>query len=71
MRHRVAQRYTAPRPAAASGPRFAPSADGARLDYTMTVTDATTFTRPVEMSTFWIWRPEIRVEPYACRRVAP
>jgi uncharacterized protein DUF6152 len=46
--------------------RFTPSADGARLDYKMTVTDAATFTRPVEVSKHWIWLPGITVGRYAC-----
>jgi hypothetical protein len=46
--------------------RFTPSDDGAKLDYSMTVTDAATFTAPVEMKKFWIWRPEIKLERYAC-----
>jgi hypothetical protein len=46
--------------------RFAPSADGARLDYTMTVADAATFTEPVVLEKFWIWRPEIVVQPFEC-----
>ena len=46
--------------------RFTPSDDGARLDYSLTVTDAATFTAPVEMKKFWIWRPEIEVERYSC-----
>jgi hypothetical protein len=49
--------------------RFTPSEDGAKLDYSMTVTDAATFTAPVEMKKFWIWRPEIEVERYACTSV--
>ena len=47
--------------------RFAPSEDGARLDYTMTVTDPVNFTRPVEVGKHWIWLPEVEVEPYRCR----
>ena len=46
--------------------RFTPSEDGARLDYTLTVTDAATFTRPVETSKHWIWLPGISVGRYAC-----
>jgi hypothetical protein len=46
--------------------RFTPTADGARLDYRMTVTDAATFTRPVEVSKHWIWLPGITVGRYAC-----
>jgi hypothetical protein len=49
--------------------RFTPSEDGARLDYSLTVTDAATFTAPVEMKKFWIWRPEVKVERYACTAV--
>jgi hypothetical protein len=50
--------------------RFAPSVDGARLDYTLKVTDAATFTEPVELSKTFIWRPEITRGAYECRRVA-
>jgi hypothetical protein len=49
--------------------RFAPSADGARLDYTLKVTDAATFTAPVELTKTWIWRPEVTRGSYECRRV--
>lgn len=48
--------------------RFAPSADGARLDYSLTVTDAATFTAPVEVKKSWIWRPEVTRGRYACAR---
>jgi hypothetical protein len=47
--------------------RFAPSADGARLDYTLTVTDAATFTAPVTLTKTWIWRPEVTRSAYECR----
>jgi hypothetical protein len=50
--------------------RFTPSADGAHLDYSLTVTDAATFTRPVELTKFWIWRPEIVVEKFECVQTA-
>lgn len=46
--------------------RFTPSADGNRLDYRLTITDAETFTEPFEVERFWIWRPEIAVSPYDC-----
>jgi hypothetical protein len=46
--------------------RFAPSGDGARLDYTLTVTDAANFTAPVELKKQWIWRPEVRLGKYEC-----
>jgi hypothetical protein len=47
--------------------RFAPSADGARLDYTLTVTDPDNFTMPVELAKTWIWRPEVTRGAYECR----
>jgi hypothetical protein len=50
--------------------RFTPSADGARLDYVLKVTDAATFTAPVELTKTWIWRPEVTRGAYACQRVA-
>jgi hypothetical protein len=46
--------------------RFAPSDDGARLDYTLTVTDAANFTAPVELKKQWIWRPEVQLGKYEC-----
>jgi hypothetical protein len=47
--------------------RFTPSADGAQLDYRLTVTDAATFTAPVELRKTWIWRPEVTRGAYECR----
>ena len=47
--------------------RFAPSADGARLDYSLVVTDAENFTSPVELTKSWIWRPEVTRGAYECR----
>jgi Family of unknown function (DUF6152) len=47
--------------------RFAPSADGARLDYVLKVTDAATFTAPVELTKSWIWRPEVTRGAYECK----
>jgi hypothetical protein len=49
--------------------RFTPSADGARLDYTLTVTDAATFTTPVELNKTWIWRPEVTLGKFECQQV--
>jgi len=48
--------------------RFTPSSDGARLDYVLKVTDAATFTAPVELTKTWIWRPEITRGAYECQR---
>ena len=47
--------------------RFTPSADGARLDYSLMVTDAENFTSPVELTKSWIWRPEVTRGAYECR----
>jgi hypothetical protein len=47
--------------------RFAPTPDGSRLDYRMTVTDPATFTEPVTLSTYWIWIPGVELLPYQCR----
>ena len=49
--------------------RFTPQADGSRLDYTLTVTDAATFTAPVELKKSWIWRPEVSLGAFECLRV--
>jgi hypothetical protein len=46
--------------------RFAPSADGSRLDYEMTVTDPATFTRPVVLRQYWLWLPSVTLLPYEC-----
>jgi hypothetical protein len=46
--------------------RFAPTADGSRLDYEMTVTDPATFTRPVVLSQYWLWLPSVTLLPYEC-----
>jgi hypothetical protein len=47
--------------------RFSPSEDGSRLDYSMTVTDPETFTRPVELGKHWIWLPEVELQKFGCR----
>jgi hypothetical protein len=46
--------------------RFTPAADGSRLDYEMTVTDAKTFTRPVVLHQYWLWLPNVTLLPYEC-----
>lgn len=46
--------------------RFSVSADGARLEYELTVTDPATFTEPVTLSKFWVWRPDEEVRPFEC-----
>ena len=46
--------------------RFTPTEDGSRLDYAMTVTDPSTFTEPVRLEKYWLWFPQVTVEPYEC-----
>lgn len=46
--------------------RFTPSEDGSRLDYTLTVTDPDTFTRPVTLGKYWTWRAGERIQPFDC-----
>ena len=46
---------------------FILSATEDRLDYWLIVDDPETFTEPLELTTYYIWRPEIQVEPFACR----
>ena len=47
--------------------RFTLSEDGGRLDYSLTVTDPANFTEPVTVTKFWVWYPEMTVEPFQCR----
>jgi hypothetical protein len=39
---------------------------GARLDYTMKVSDPLTFTKPVMLAKSWIWLPNMTVERFDC-----
>ncbi len=48
--------------------RFTLNGDGSRLEYVLTVSDAATFTAPVELHKAWEWRPGEEVRPYDCRR---
>jgi hypothetical protein len=45
--------------------RFNPTADGSRLDYTVTVTDPVNFTKPVTLNRYWLDLGETIV-PYNC-----
>ena len=47
--------------------RFTLVEDGSRLDYSLTVTDPANFTEPVTVTKFWVWYPEMTVEPFQCR----
>jgi hypothetical protein len=46
--------------------RFTPSADGARLDYEIVVTDPVTFTEPVRIAKYWISIPDQAFDAYNC-----
>jgi hypothetical protein len=46
--------------------RFSLAADGSRLDYTLTITDPDTFTEPLTVQRYWIWRPGAELKPYDC-----
>jgi hypothetical protein len=46
--------------------RYSPSADGARLDWEVTVTDAATFTSPVVRRGFMAFEPGEEIKPYHC-----
>ena len=46
--------------------RFSVAADGSRLNYTLTITDAATFTEPVTISKYWVWTPDVALQPYEC-----
>lgn len=55
-------------PNATTEERFTQNADGSRLEYTMVVTDAATFTAPVTVRKAWEWRPGEQVRPYECKQ---
>ena len=38
-----------------------------RLDYRLIVNDSEMFTEEMELTRYWTWRPEIRVEPFDCQ----
>lgn len=40
--------------------------DGSQLNYRMTVTDPKNFTEPVNLEKYWVWYPEVTIEPYDC-----
>jgi len=53
-------------PAARLVERFTPSADGSRLDYTLTATDPEMLATPVELKNAWVWRASEHLLPYNC-----
>jgi len=46
---------------------FIPNETEDRLDYRLIVNDPETFTEELELTTYYIWRPEISVEPFNCQ----
>jgi hypothetical protein len=46
--------------------RFTPNADYSRLDYILTTTDPANFTKPFDLTRYFVWKPENRVHPYEC-----
>ncbi len=46
--------------------RFELSQDQARLNYRLTVTDPATFTEPVSLERYWLWRPGEIIQPFEC-----
>jgi hypothetical protein len=53
-------------PAAKLVERFAPSADGSRLNYALSITDPDSLTAPIEGKRSWVWRPNEHVMPFNC-----
>ena len=43
---------------------FTPSADGRTLEYRITIEDPDTFTEPVVLSKYWVWRPGEALNDY-------
>lgn len=46
--------------------RFTLNADQGRLDYRILISDPDNFTRPFELTRYWIWRPETVVQRWNC-----
>ena len=46
--------------------RFTLSDDETRLDYTLTITDPTTFTAPVTLTGFWEWIAGEQIKEFNC-----
>lgn len=37
-----------------------------RLDYTLTINDPESFSEELEFTRYWVWQPDIRLQPYDC-----
>jgi hypothetical protein len=46
--------------------RFSLNAEETRLDYAITITDPTTFTDPITLTSHWVWRPGETIKAYDC-----
>jgi hypothetical protein len=53
-------------PASRLEERFAVTADGKRLTYTVTINDPATFPKPTTLHRAWVWRASERVRAYEC-----
>lgn len=46
--------------------RFTMNDSEDRLNYRVTVTDPETFTETLEFTRYWVWQPDIQLQPYDC-----
>lgn len=46
--------------------RFVMNGAQDRLDYRLSVTDPQSFTETLEFGRYWVWQPDIRLQPYDC-----
>jgi hypothetical protein len=46
--------------------RFELDEDEERLDYELAITDPAHLTETLEFSRYWVWQPDIRIQPYDC-----
>ena len=46
--------------------RYTLSADGRRMDWTVTTVDASVFTGPTSLSGWAVWAPDIEIQPFEC-----
>jgi hypothetical protein len=53
-------------PSVTTDERFSLAPDGSRLEYTLTITDPDTFTEPLTLEKYWVWRPGAELKPYDC-----
>ena len=46
--------------------RFDMNEAGDRLNYRLTITDPEIFTETLNFGRYWVWQPDIRIQPYDC-----